>query len=111
MLFSSSAAPAFDGPLQIKNQFPLFLYVDVPYLETASLEDSFSVSLSHSSVYLVDNSSKWDMGLDMEITELDLRLKKNIHDFIELGVDCVFRPKPTSHSGASRPLIPEHSVQ
>jgi len=24
---------------------------------------------------------------------------------------CIFRPKPTSHSGASRPLIPEHSVQ
>jgi len=25
--------------------------------------------------------------------------------------ECIFRPKPTSHSGASRPLIPGHSVQ
>jgi hypothetical protein len=25
--------------------------------------------------------------------------------------ECIFRPKSTSHSGASRPLIPGHSVQ
>jgi hypothetical protein len=30
------------------------------------------------------------MGLDMEITELDIRFKKNIQDFIELGVDLPF---------------------
>jgi hypothetical protein len=82
-----SIAHTFDGPLQIRNQFPLFINVNAPYLESASIENSLSASLSHSSVYLVKNSSEWSMGLDMEITELDLMFKKNINDFIELGVD------------------------
>ena len=80
-------ASAFDGPLQVRNQFPLFIYADAPYLESASAGDSFSAGLSYSSVYLVDNSSKWDIGLDMEITELNIRVKKSIRDYIEVGVD------------------------
>jgi hypothetical protein len=90
ILFSSSKTYSFDGPLQVKNQFPLFLPVNEPYLESASIENSFSASLSHSSVYLVRESSEWSMGLDMEITELDIRFKKNIQDFIELGIDLPF---------------------
>ena len=87
ILVLSSKAFTFDGPLQVKNQFPLFLHIDAPYLESASIEDSFSASLSHSSVYLVRNSSGWSMGLDMEITELNFMFRKNIKDFIELGID------------------------
>jgi hypothetical protein len=86
----SASAEAFDGPLQVKNQFPLFLNVNAPYLESASIEDSFTASLSHSSIYLVDSSSQWNMGLDMEITELNLRLRKSINNFIELGVEVPF---------------------
>ena len=87
-LFSSAfTASAFDGPLQVKNQFPLFSSVNAPYLEAAGLSDSFSASLSHSSVYLIRESAEWSVGLDMEITELDLRIKKNIKDFIEIGVE------------------------
>jgi hypothetical protein len=86
----SASSEAFDGPLQVKNQFPLFLNVNAPYLESASLQNSFTASLSHSSIYLVDNSSEWDVGLDMEITELNLRFRKNIKDYIELGVDVPF---------------------
>jgi hypothetical protein len=87
ILFSSLKTYSFDGPLQVKNQFPLFINVSAPYMETASIENSFSASLSHSSIYLVRESSEWSIGLDMEITELDLRFKKNIQDFIELGID------------------------
>jgi hypothetical protein len=87
ILFFPFMANAFDGPLQVKNQFPLFLNVNAPYLEKASIENSFSVSLSHSSVYLVRDSSEFFIGLDMEITELNLIFKRNIRDFIELGVD------------------------
>ena len=83
----SASSEAFDGPLQVKNQFPLFLSVNAPYLESASLQDSFAASLSHSSIYLVDNSSEWDIGLDMEISELNLRFRKSINNFIELGVE------------------------
>jgi hypothetical protein len=85
--FRSSASYGFDGPLQIRNQFPLFLYINTPYLESASIEDSFSASLSYSSINLVESSSEWDIGIDMEITELDLRFRKNIGDFIELGIE------------------------
>jgi hypothetical protein len=78
---------AFEGPLQVRNQFPLFLGVDAQYLESASVENSFSASLSHSSINLIRESSDWSVGLDMEITELDLRFKKSVRDFIEIGID------------------------
>ncbi|MDQ7786468.1 MAG: DUF3187 family protein [Thermodesulfovibrionales bacterium] len=80
-------ASAFDGPLQSRNQFPLFGVVNTPYLEKAGIENSFSAVISYSSVYLVDNSAKWGMGLDMEITELNLRAKKNLNDFMEIGIE------------------------
>jgi Protein of unknown function (DUF3187) len=83
----SASSEAFDGPLQVKNQFPLFLNVNASYLESASPQDSFAARLSHSSIYLVDNSSGWDMGLDMEITELNFRFRKSIRNFIEFGVE------------------------
>lgn len=87
ILFPSSTAFTFEGPLQVKNQFPLFMYVNAPYLETARIENAFSASLSYSSVYMVRESTEWYVGLDMEVTELNLRLKKNIKDFLEIGVD------------------------
>ncbi|MFZ3137904.1 MAG: DUF3187 family protein [Thermodesulfovibrionales bacterium] len=83
----SSASYGFDGPLQVRNQFPLLLYLNTPYLESALVENSFSASLSYSSINLVESSSEWDIGLDMEITELNLRFRKSIKDFIELGVE------------------------
>jgi hypothetical protein len=89
-------ASAFDGPLQVKNQFTLFLPVNAPYLESAVIEDSFSANLSHSSVYLVRESAEWSVGLDMEITALDLRVKKKIKDLIEIGVEL---PVLSFHSG------------
>ena len=85
--FLSSTAYAFDGPLQVKNQFPLFLHITAPSLERTIIENSFSTSLSYSSVYLTRDVSEWSMGLDMEIAELNLRFKKTIRDFLELGVE------------------------
>ena len=87
IIFSSVFAYPFEGPLQVKNQYPITLHVNQPYLETASPESSFSASLSHSSTYTVQNSSNWYFGLDMEITELNLRYKRNIKDLFEIGLD------------------------
>ncbi len=86
--FLSPIANAFDGPLQVKNQFPLFLHISAPYLEKAAIEDSLSASFSYSSVYLVKESSEWSVGLDMEIAELNFKFKKIIEDFIELGIEA-----------------------
>ena len=82
-----SSAHAFEGPLQTRNQFPLFMHVDAPHLESASTENSFSASLSHSSVYMTKQSRQWIVNLDLEITELDLRYKKDIPGLFEVGVD------------------------
>ncbi len=89
LLFTSSAF-SFSGPLQVKNEFPLFLAVNPPYLERASSESSFSVSLSHSSVFMIKDSRDWSVRLDMEVTELNLRYKKEIGDLLEFGLDIPF---------------------
>ena len=86
----SSVAFSFEGPLQVKNQFPLFLALNAPYLERASYEDSFSATFSYSSVFMVKNSSEWSVNLDMELAELNFRLRKNIRDVVQLGIDIPF---------------------
>jgi hypothetical protein len=87
LIFSSLPSFAFEGPLQVKNQFPLFLHLDSPVLESAVTENSFSAALSHSSVFMITNSANWSVNLDMEVTELDLRLKKDIPGLFEVGVE------------------------
>jgi hypothetical protein len=76
-----------EGPLQVKNQYPIFLHANQPYVEKSSMENSFSVSLLHSSTYTVQSSSRWIINLDMEITELNFRYKRIMRDFLELAVD------------------------
>ncbi len=94
--FSSSPSSAFEGPLQVKNQFPLFIYLNAPYPESAATGDSFYAGLSHSSVFMTKNSQNWSVNLDMEITELNLRLKKVIPGFFEFGIEV---PVVVSASG------------
>lgn len=83
-------AYAFEGPLNARNQFPLFMHLNPLSFETARLEDSYSLSLSHSTLYVVKNSDEWSMGLDMEITELKIRARKSFFDSFELGIDLPF---------------------
>ncbi len=87
LLLHASWAFAFEGPLQVKNQFPLFLPINQPYLEQASTGSSFSLSLSHSSVFVMQDSAHWSTHLDIELTELDLRYKKDVPGLFEIGVD------------------------
>ncbi len=86
-LIFTSLAWSFGGPLQVKNQYPIFMHADQPYLEKALMENSFSASLSHSSTYTVQTSGTWTINQDMEVTELNLRYRKIIRDFIELNID------------------------
>ncbi len=106
LILSFSSASAFDGPLQVKNQFPIFLPVNQPYLEQASPETSFSLSLSHSSVYVIENSAHWSTDLDLEMTELDLRFRKYFPGLFEAGLDL---PLLRATSGfMDRPLSGYH---
>jgi len=81
------AAFSFEGPLQVKNLYPIFLHADQQYLEKAAVENSMSYSLSHSSTYTVQESGDWVIHLDMEITELNFRYRRIVKDLFELNVD------------------------
>lgn len=105
---SRSSAAAFEGPLQVKNQFPLFLPINQPYLEQASTESSFSLGLNHSSVFVMNSSPQWSAHLDIELTELDLRYKRDIPGLFEVGVDV---PVERATAGfMDRPLARYHSA-
>lgn len=90
------SAFSFDGPLQIRNQFPLFFPSNQPYLEKAAPEDSLSIGLSHSSIFMVKQSAGWSVDMDMELTGLDLRYRTDISKLFELGIDL---PLLTFNSG------------
>lgn len=83
----STASLSFEGPLRVKNQFPLFIPVSPPYLESAAAGNSFSIGLSHSSVFMIKNSAEWSVNLDMELTELNFSYKKDIPNLLELGIE------------------------
>lgn len=87
ILFLSPAVFPFEGPVQALNRFPLFLQINAPYLESAAAEDSFSAGFSHSSVFMIKNSTEWSVNLDMEISALDLRYRKVLPHLFELGID------------------------
>ncbi|MBI4697376.1 MAG: DUF3187 family protein [Nitrospirae bacterium] len=87
IVLSCSAAYSFDGPFQVRNQYPIFIHADEPFLDKAVMENSLSLSLSHSSTYTVQSSGHWDIYLDMEITEVNLRYKRIIKNFIEFDMD------------------------
>lgn len=81
---------AFDGPLQVRNQFPLLLPFAPPFLESSTVQDSATASLTHSSVYVMQRSATWTVNMDFELTELAFRLKKRVGDRSELGIDVPF---------------------
>lgn len=85
-----STAFSFEGPLQPSNQFPLFMHLNPLSFEAAGLENSYSLSISHSTVYLVQSSNEWSVGLDMELTRLDVRIRKTFFDSFEIGADLPF---------------------
>jgi hypothetical protein len=87
LLLFSSPSFSFDGPLRAGNQFPFFLHIMPLSLDPASVENSFSAGLSHSSVFVTESSPDWSAALDMEITQLDLRYRRNIPDLFEIGID------------------------
>lgn len=82
-----AAGLSFEGPLQVKNQFPLFFHLDAPVVESAVNESSFSLGLSHSSVYMMKDSPEWTVHLDIEMTELRLKYRRVIADMVEVGVE------------------------
>ncbi len=108
LVWLPAPAHSFEGPFQVRNQFPLFVPLDPPYLESAAVQDSVSVSLTHSSVYVTETSSAWTVNMDLELTELMVRLKKMLNARTEVGLDLpFFRP---TEGFLDRPLAGYHSM-
>ena len=108
LLIRPASAGSFDGPLQVRNQFPIFLPLDPPYLESAAVRDSAMVSLTHSSVYVIETAPAWTVNMDLELTELNIRLKKTLGPRTELGLDVpVIRP---TEGFLDRPLSSYHDA-
>jgi hypothetical protein len=66
-----SASAAEDGPLNVRNRFPLYLMFLSPPPVSARLPDegvlNASFSVDYSSVYVDRSSSRWGILMDMEI--------------------------------------------
>lgn len=105
---SPAAAVELAGPFQVKNQFPIFLAADQPYLELAAPADSFSLSLSHSSTFVMEDSAAWSAHLDLELTELNVRYRRTVPGGLELGIDVPFLRATAGF--LDRPLGWYHSV-
>jgi hypothetical protein len=80
-------AASLEGPFRVKNQFPLFLHLNAPLLEKAAQEESISVSLSYSSVFMKKGSPEWLLDLDLESAEFNFTYKKNLPGWVELGLE------------------------
>ena len=87
LFFCPATGSSFEGPLQVKNQFPLFFHLDAPVLESAVNESSVSLGLSYSSVFMMKDSPAWAVHLDLEMTELRLKYRRVIADMVEVGVE------------------------
>jgi hypothetical protein len=80
-------AASLEGPFRVKNQFPLFLHLNTPVLEKAAQEDSISLGLSYSSVFMKKGSADWLVDLDLESAEFNFTYKKNFPGWVELGLE------------------------
>ncbi|MBF0318028.1 MAG: DUF3187 family protein [Nitrospirae bacterium] len=87
MLLTPVIAVAFDGPMRVKNQFPLSLYLLSPRYDPPQLEDSLTLNLTYSSIYMVRQSNDYAVGLDLESAEFSIGLRKIIPDSTELSVE------------------------
>ncbi|MBI4764833.1 MAG: DUF3187 family protein [Deltaproteobacteria bacterium] len=75
------------GPMEIKNQFPLFLHLNRPVLESAAVQDSFSIQCSYSSIFFVRDNPRWAVYLDMEWLEFNLKYQKTLFSFLEISLE------------------------
>ena len=68
------AVPAAQGPLQVKNRFPLHLLFLTPRPSPVQIPEPHrvqsSLSLDYSAVFFDHRNSRWDFLIDMEMTDV-----------------------------------------
>lgn len=83
-------AYSFEGPLQVRNQFQLFMPADAPGLESARTRDLFAAGFSYSSVYMSRQSAAWNVLLDLEMATFELQYRRVLAQDLELGIRVPF---------------------
>lgn len=90
-LLAAAPSHSLEGPLRVKNTFPLVSILDAPYPETAAYRDSFSLGLTHSSVDFIESDNGFDIRIDAEVTDLVFGYRKTVSGAFEFGVDVPLR--------------------
>lgn len=90
-IFSAAVSHAMDGPLHVKNSFPLAAILDAPSPEPAAYRNFLSLGLTHSSVDFIESDNGYDFRIDAEVTELELKYRKTVSGIFEIGVDIPLR--------------------
>ena len=88
VLFTTTAyAGPFEGPLVIKNGFPLYAAIGSPSLMSAEPENTLDVNFSYSSTYCVEKTNDWYFGIDLETATTDIQYKRLVGNETEIGFD------------------------
>ncbi|MBI5575357.1 MAG: DUF3187 family protein [Deltaproteobacteria bacterium] len=90
-ILSAAVSHSLEGPLAVKNSFPLVSVLDAPYPEQAGYRDSLSIGLTHSSVDFIESDGGFEFLIDAEVTELEFRYKKTVSGSFEFGVEIPLR--------------------
>ncbi len=87
-LGTAGTVRGFEGPLNIRNSFPLFLSTGTPLIISAEPESSIDLNLMYSSTYLVSTAGEWSFNLDLEAAIMDIQIKRIFFgDSLELSLD------------------------
>ncbi|MFH1671849.1 MAG: DUF3187 family protein [Pseudomonadota bacterium] len=87
LILSTELAAGFQGPLRVKNSFPLVMSIGSPSLVSAECENSVNLNLTYSSTHLVDVSNDWTVGIDLEAVLLDVQVKRLLGSSTEVSLE------------------------
>jgi hypothetical protein len=87
LILLTDVSEGFQGPLRIKNSFPLVMSIGSPSLVSAECENSVNLNLTYSSTYLVDVSNDWTVGIDLEAVLLDVQVKRLLARSTEISLE------------------------
>jgi hypothetical protein len=102
IIFTTTAfAGPFEGPLVIKNGYPLYAAIRSPSLMSAEPENNLDINFSYSSTYQVKRLNDWYFGIDLETAITDIQFKRLAGKETEIGLDIpIIRYGPGFMDGA-----------
>jgi hypothetical protein len=102
LVFTTTAfAGSFEGPLVVKNGYPLYAALGSPSLMSAEPENTLDINCSYSNTYNIKRLNEWSIGIDLETAITDIQLKRLAGKETEIGLDLpIIRYGPGFMDGA-----------